>query len=221
MSAEKGVTIAIVDEQPIVLRALESRLRAGGFVVEATARTAPDLLEFLRDHAVGVVVMGLPLREDGVSLIRAIRAAAPAVQVVVCNAADEGEPAIAFGAGASAFVEKSGHPDDIVTAVRQTVSRSIFLTPAARRRAAQAKGTPSLTPREREVVSAAADGGTNVEIASQLWITEQTVKYHLSNIYRKLGVANRTEMARYAQRHGLLAGEPRAVARNAGRQPRS
>ena len=89
-----------------------------------------------------------------------------------------------------------------------------LVSPAAGRRAAQPKGHVRLTPRELEIVWVAADGGTNAEIARRLWVTEQTIKFHLSNIYRKLGVSNRTEMSRYAQLHGLLTDETREVAQS-------
>jgi DNA-binding CsgD family transcriptional regulator len=65
-----------------------------------------------------------------------------------------------------------------------------------------------LSPREREILGLVADGLTNARIGRELWVTEQTVKFHLSNIYRKLGVSNRTEAARWAQLNGLLAGAP-------------
>jgi DNA-binding NarL/FixJ family response regulator len=61
-----------------------------------------------------------------------------------------------------------------------------------------------LTDRELEILRLVAEGYTNGRIARQLWVTEQTVKFHLSNTYRKLGVANRTEASRYAHVHGLL-----------------
>jgi DNA-binding NarL/FixJ family response regulator len=211
VTSEAGLSIVVVDEQPLVLQALASRLEARGFVVQAALRTAAEVLEFLRDQTIDVVVLGLPLRGEGAACLRAIRSTAPDLPVVVCNAPGEGEPDMAFAEGAAAFVAKSGHPDDVVAAVRQTVSRSIFLSPEAIRRAAQTMGHVSLTPRELEIVRVAAEGGTNAEIARRLWVTEQTIKFHLSNIYRKLGVSNRTEMSRYAQLHGLLTDEPREV----------
>jgi DNA-binding NarL/FixJ family response regulator len=61
-----------------------------------------------------------------------------------------------------------------------------------------------LTAREREILGLAANGLTNARIGRELWVTEQTVKFHLSNIYRKLGVSNRTEAIRYAYEHGLI-----------------
>ncbi|MDA3005084.1 MAG: response regulator transcription factor, partial [Actinomycetota bacterium] len=61
-----------------------------------------------------------------------------------------------------------------------------------------------LTAREREVLALASRGMSNVQIADSLFVTEQTVKFHLSNIYRKLGVHNRTEASHRASRHGML-----------------
>ena len=68
-------------------------------------------------------------------------------------------------------------------------------------------GTIGLTRRELEILRLAAEGHSNSQLARMLWVTEQTVKFHLSNIYRKLNVANRTEASRWAQRNGILAAE--------------
>ena len=65
-----------------------------------------------------------------------------------------------------------------------------------------------LSPRELEVLQLVAAGASNSEIARRLWITEQTVKFHLSNIYRKLDVGNRTEASRYAHLNGLIGSDP-------------
>jgi DNA-binding CsgD family transcriptional regulator len=62
-----------------------------------------------------------------------------------------------------------------------------------------------LTRRELEILRLVAEGLTNAQLARMLWLSEQTVKFHLSNVYRKLGVANRTEASRWAQVHGVLA----------------
>ena len=66
----------------------------------------------------------------------------------------------------------------------------------------------TLTKREREILQLVAEGHSNSQLARMLWVTEQTVKFHLSNIYRKLDVANRTEASRWAQLHGLLEQTP-------------
>ena len=67
---------------------------------------------------------------------------------------------------------------------------------------------PGLTRREVEILQLVSEGHSNAQLARMLWVTEQTVKFHLSNIYRKLDVANRTEAARWAQLHGLLDAAP-------------
>ena len=76
------------------------------------------------------------------------------------------------------------------------------------RKAAEERGRFGLTRRELEILQLVAEGDSNAQLAKMLWITEQTVKFHLSNIYRKLGVSNRTEAARWAQLHGLLDHQP-------------
>ncbi len=64
---------------------------------------------------------------------------------------------------------------------------------------------PDLTRRELEILQLVAEGHSNTQLAKMLWVTEQTVKFHLSNVYRKLDVANRTEASRWAQLNGLLS----------------
>jgi DNA-binding CsgD family transcriptional regulator len=71
-----------------------------------------------------------------------------------------------------------------------------------------AAAAPQLTRRELEILQLVAEGYSNSQLAKMLWVTEQTVKFHLSNIYRKLDVANRTEASRWAQVHGLLPSQP-------------
>jgi DNA-binding NarL/FixJ family response regulator len=114
----------------------------------------------------------------------------------------------AFAAGAAVYVLKSTHPDDLATAVRQLSSKSIFFASTRRPVGAQRTGSSqwSLTRREIEILRLVAEGQSNAEVARGLWLSEQTVKYHLSNIFRKLQVGNRTEASRWAQSHGLLAG---------------
>ena len=116
---------------------------------------------------------------------------------------------MAMRAGAAAYVMKSAHPDDLAAAVRQVFGPSLFLadswTPAqAPPREEQPTETWGLTRRELEILGLVAEGLSNAQVARTLWVTEQTVKFHLSNTYRKLGVSNRTEASRWAQLHGLL-----------------
>ena len=110
---------------------------------------------------------------------------------------------------------KTTHPDDIASAIRQAFRHSIFFAaPAPQQRTMQVfpNGRPEseagLTRRESEILRLVAEGHSNGQLARMLWVTEQTVKFHLSNIYRKLNVTNRTEATRWAYTHDVLSQRP-------------
>jgi DNA-binding NarL/FixJ family response regulator len=107
----------------------------------------------------------------------------------------------AFGAGADAVLSRHLHPLALGTVMRETVRGTVV---HRHQQAQPAASDCPLTAREAEVLGLAAQGFTNGHIARQLWITEQTVKFHLSKCYRKLGVANRTEASRYAYLNALV-----------------
>lgn len=107
-----------------------------------------------------------------------------------------------FDAGAHAVLSKSMHPVSLGTMLREVV-RGNVVHRFERRPAAAAADCP-LTLREKEILALVAEGATNGQIARTLWVTEQTVKFHLSNTYRKLGVANRTEASHYAHVNNLV-----------------
>ena len=116
----------------------------------------------------------------------------------------------AFLAGANGAMSKSLHPAALSTLLRAAVSGHIVHSPASirsvnRARREVATEHSSLTERELEILQLVASGATNADIARQLWITQQTVKFHVSNVYRKLGVGNRTEACHYAHVNGLVA----------------
>jgi DNA-binding NarL/FixJ family response regulator len=110
----------------------------------------------------------------------------------------------AFDAGAQAVVSKTVHPVSLGTLLRE-ISHGNVVHRFERRPAAVVEEDCPLTDRELEILKLVSEGHTNGRIARELWVTEQTVKFHLSNTYRKLGVANRTEASRYAHLHNLTA----------------
>ena len=114
-----------------------------------------------------------------------------------------------FDAGAHAVLAKSMHPVALGTLLREVVRGNVVQR--FDRRAPVAVADCPLTLREKEILSLVAEGHTNGQIARLLWVTEQTVKFHLSNTYRKLGVANRTEASHYAHVNNLMR-VPEAVA---------
>ena len=171
--------------------------------IELVAEYEPDL--FVTDAA--GVEAGAPADFDHVTAAHQL---VPAIKCVVLSA--DNDPLVieaALTAGAVAYVLKNAHPDDLASAVRQAFAQSIYLahsgvgvpaSPATASTAAAAE----LTKRERQILCLVAEGHSNAQLARMLWVTEQTVKFHLSNVYRKIDAANRTEAARWAQLHGLL-----------------
>jgi DNA-binding NarL/FixJ family response regulator len=143
--------------------------------------------------------------------VREVRSGAPEAKVVLLTPRmDHGWLADASAAGIDAAVAKTVGSAALGLLVREVVAGNIFnsIAPVQRPSEAPAKD-PGLTARELEILRLVASGGSNSSIAGHLWVAEQTVKFHLSNIYRKLGVANRTEASHYAHVHGLL--EPAAT----------
>jgi DNA-binding NarL/FixJ family response regulator len=204
-------TAVLLDPYPLWLDAVESVLSRNGVAVVGRTTDPQQALALVEELRPAVLVA-----EPGVEGLSAIREACercPGLKAIVLSAATE--PAhiqAAFAAGAVAYVLKTAHPDDVGVAIRQAFEHSVFVpTPAQMSTGSNGIVTPSakdavaaLTRRELEILQLVAEGHSNSQLARILWVTEQTVKFHLSNIYRKLDVANRTEASRWAQIHGLL-----------------
>jgi DNA-binding NarL/FixJ family response regulator len=212
-------TAVVVDPHPLWIDAVKGVLTRLGFAVVGEAASVRGGLDLVREHRPSLLLVD-PAAADstaaGEGLLRDARNAAPGLRVIVVTDADDADSIeSAFGAGAGAYVLKSAHPDDLAAAVRQVFSASMYLSrdfaAASRARSSSAAEVEDrsaaryLTKREREILQLVAEGHSNGQLARMLWVTEQTVKFHLSNIYRKLDVANRTEASRWAQLHGLLA----------------
>jgi DNA-binding NarL/FixJ family response regulator len=107
--------------------------------------------------------------------------------------------------GASAYVLKTVDPSDLPSTLRQVIGGTVFSTVGQ-----QESSTPSgakaagLTEREVAILTELASGKSNDEIAKELWVTQQTVKFHLTNVYRKLGAKNRADAVRQAYQLGLI-----------------
>jgi DNA-binding NarL/FixJ family response regulator len=159
-----------------------------------------------------------------VACVRRAQEAHPELKsIVMAEQADPEAVETAFAAGAAIYCVKTAEREDLASAIRQAFQHSIYVATGDRYQtsplsAVQEPKQPAadLTRRELEILKLVAEGHSNSQLARMLWVTEQTVKFHLSNIYRKLDVANRTEASRWAQVHGLLSAtrvtEARAVA---------
>lgn len=221
MFSGTSYSAVVLDRQPLWLEALDQVLRRIGIDV-AAKETRPDkALAAVRQHQPDILVTELETADaalDGLACVKRAREITPEIRAIVLSS-DRAPERIngALAAGASAYVMKTAHPDDIASAVRQAFDHSIFLASVP----LNGNGHPApvrdsedvgLTRRELEILRLVSEGHSNTELARMLWVTEQTVKFHLSNIYRKLDVANRTEAARWAQVHGLLDQAPAVVA---------
>ena len=207
-------TALVLDRHPLWLDAVDAVLDRLGIAAVGKTTSPERALGIVSAQRPDLLVTGVAMdgELDGIACIAKARELhADLRAVVLADAADAGVMDAAFSAGACAYVLKSAHPDDLASAIRQAFEQSVFL-PGGRAqvpvRTLQSERTHDLTPREREILRLVAEGYSNAQLARMLWVTEQTVKFHLSNVYRKLDVSNRTEAARWAQLHGILA-EPR------------
>ena len=170
----------------------------GSHVVPAVRETAPD-----------VVLLDLRMPElDGLSCLERLRKHDATVAVVILSSySDPEQIEAARQGGARGYVVKTVEPVDLATVLRTALSSTSFTVWGAEagQEAERPSGATVLSERETAVLDAVARGLSNREIGRQLWISEQTVKFHLRNIYRKLGVSSRTEAARYAYRSGLAS----------------
>jgi len=106
--------------------------------------------------------------------------------------------------GAVAFIHKTIDPGDLAAVIRQAIAGNVFIAVSNPAPVEAARTDLDLTPRATEILHALVDGHSNKQIAGQFWLSEQTIKYHLTNIYRKLQVSSRTEAVRQAYEHGLI-----------------
>lgn len=204
-------TAVLVDFHPLWLNSVRDVVGRLGVSVVGAATTPSKGLKLVEEVRPDLVVTGLKTPDgdiDAFTFIRRARETVPGVKVIVLSMYDDHEHIdSAFEAGAVAYVLKTAHPDDLAAAVRQAFEHSIFLAGArpATVPLQRSDELPGLTRRELEILQLVSEGYSNGQLAKMLWVTEQTVKFHLSNIYRKLNVANRTEASRWAQLNGLLA----------------
>lgn len=209
----------ILDSLPLWLEAIETTLRPLRVAVVHKATSWTDALQALEALEPDLFVAGI---DSGRRQADALAALATAVShhpkmktIAMSSDADSVTIEAALAGGASAFVMKRAQPDDLASAVRQVFDQSVYYARGSRPLEASSTSprqprsvdlyaaSGELTRRELEILRHVAEGRSNAELAKELWVTEQTVKFHLSNIYRKLGVRNRTQASLWAQRHRL------------------
>ena len=212
MTLSEHRTAVLLDQHPLWLEAVEQVLHRIGIEVEGKTTSPRNALALIEERRPSLFVTGLEMEGDtmdGIECLALARERAPELKVIVLSALSGSQHVdAALAAGADAYVVKTAHADDLASAIRQAFDHSIYLARASNGRREHTRETVEeawgLTRRELEILTLVAEGHSNAQLARMLWVTEQTVKFHLSNIYRKLSVSNRTEASRWAQVHGLL-----------------
>ncbi|HEY8526167.1 MAG TPA: response regulator transcription factor [Acidimicrobiales bacterium] len=224
-SGGRPITVAVADDHPVVRQGLRAFLESEGFVVVGEAATGEEAVRLVADAGPDVLLTDLVMPGvDGVEAIRRIRAAGQGVGILVLTSFSGTEQVIpAIQAGADGYLLKDAGPGTLGDAIRAVHRGERMLAPEAAAAvmakvagdgpAAPAAPPPNpeldrLTAREREVLAALGRGLTNRQLARELYISEKTVKTHVSSILAKLRLTDRTQAALYAVRAGLADPRP-------------
>jgi DNA-binding NarL/FixJ family response regulator len=174
--------------------------------VVAEAGNGVEALEAFDRHHPDVTLLDLrmPVME-GVEVVRLLREKDPRARVIILTTYDtDDEISRALKAGAKAYVLKDISANALIACIRDVLSGKTYLAPAAAAKLAEGVTHVQLTPRELATLRLLADGKANKEIATELGISERTVKTHLGHLFEKLGVTSRTEAVKVANRRGLV-----------------
>jgi DNA-binding NarL/FixJ family response regulator len=210
------VRVLIADDHALFRDGLRSLLEAHGIEVVAEARNGREAVALARLHHPDVVLMDLAMPElNGLGATRLLTAELPQIAVVVLTASEDDEDLFeAVKSGAQGFLPKDLEASRFFALLDGVSRGEPALTPALARKVLGAFARPDpapeqaggdLTEREREVLELLVQGTTsNRELAQRLYVSENTVKYHLRNILQKLHLQNRAQVIAYAVRHGLV-----------------
>jgi len=208
-----AVRVLITDDHPVVREGLEFMLGMNADIeLVGTASDGEEALRYIPSLKPDLVLMDMRLPgPDGAEVTTVIKERHPEVKVLILTAEADGEALRrALAAGADGFMLKSARPPELASAILEVAAGQSVVAPAlttalfAAARGGNAPASP-LSDREREVLQLLANGKTNKEIAAGLFVSEATVKTHVENILRKLGVTDRTEAVAEAFRRGLVA----------------
>jgi DNA-binding NarL/FixJ family response regulator len=214
-----ALRVLVVDDDALVRSALVMMLDgANGIRVVGEATDGEEVPTAVAQWAPEVVLMDIRMpRVDGITATAALRRRPSAPEVIVLTTFDADELVLgALRAGAAGFLLKDARPSQIVEAIRQVAAGDPILAPRVirrliehvagddRARSAARQAMDTLSEREREVVLAVGRGGRNADIAGELHMSVATVKAHISHIFAKLGLANRTQIAMLAHDAGLI-----------------
>jgi DNA-binding NarL/FixJ family response regulator len=203
------IRIAIADDHALFRQGLKALLRGRDDIAVAGETDRIDGIHaFLDGTPCDVLLLDLRMERSALDELPALAARVPVVVVTANEYTDE--PMIAMQTGARAVVFKRFAVEMLLDAIRAVVAGDVWMPPALQARFTAGVSSPGqrLTARELDVVRLVATGHKNADIARRLFVSEETVKAHLSNVFGKLGVRDRLELALHALRTGLVALHP-------------
>ena len=198
--------ILLADDQTLIREALAALLSfESDMEVVAQVGRGDEVVKAAAEHDIDVALLDIEMPGmDGLAAAGQLHRAQPEVKIVILTTF--GRPGFlrrAMQSGVSAFIVKDSPPDRLATAVRKALAGERVIDPDLAA-AALAEGINPLTPRERDVLAASADGSLISEIASRLYLSEGTVRNYLSACIQKTGARNRTEALHIAEERGWL-----------------
>ena len=211
----EALTVVVVDDHGVYRSGLVSLLRENGVNVLGEAASGPEGVEVTVRERPDVVLMDVNMPGfDGIEAVRRLAQEAPEVYAIVLTVvADEATVVEALTAGAAGYLLKDAPIEDMLPGLRAVAGGDSLLSPHVAgklvhrlraERAPPAHRVVEMTEREHQVLALLADGRNNREIAAALFISQNTVKSHVSNLLEKLGVGNRVQAVVRAYREGLL-----------------
>ena len=205
--SEPRLRVLVVDDHPLMRIGLRARIDAEpDMEVVAEAGDGPNAIAAYAAHKPDITLLDLRLPGmDGPQIITVIRQADPGAKIIILTTYDADEDVYrAVQAGARGYLLKGTFAEGILEAIRNVHAGRRLIAPEVAARLADRVSSPSLTSREVAVLELVAKGMSNKEIGAALFVSETTIKYHLKNIYAKLGASDRTEAALVATQRGIL-----------------
>jgi DNA-binding NarL/FixJ family response regulator len=204
---QEKIRVLVVEDHHVVRQGLVALLKvADGIEVVGEAADGVEAITQFRKHLPNVTLIDLRLpRMGGVDVIQRIRMETPQARFIVLTTYDGDEDIFrALQAGARAYLLKGMTSDELISTIRAVHAGKSYIPPAVAEKLAERVGTEELTPREFDVLEQIVHGRSNKEIATELEISEATVKTHINSLLGKLGVADRTQAATAAIQRGIV-----------------
>jgi two-component system, NarL family, response regulator DegU len=226
VEGSQPINVMLVDDHEVVLEGLIRILeKQGGIKIVTVARSAEEALEKIVRFPVDVIIVDIQLPGmNGIELIRSVKSDHPEIEAITLTVYDDEQLAKqAIKAGAIGYVIKDAAKDELVKAVRAaakgeslistSVARKLIeeITEPSARKKKKEEGLEELSQREVDVIKLMTRGYNNRQIAEILFISEHTVKVHIRNIFRKIGVVDRTNAVLWALERGVVLKDKESI----------